>query len=94
LLNQIKHLSLSEARIALQQLPGVGPKVADCVLLFGYGFAEAFPVDTWIEKILKERYPELAKWNRSQLATFARIHFGRAGGLAQQWMFAEARSTR
>lgn len=91
-LNKINHLSLSEARVRLQELPGVGPKVADCVLLFGYGFAEAFPVDTWIEKILKERYTALAKWNREQLATFARIHFGRAAGLAQQWMFAEARA--
>ena len=91
-LKKIAKLPLANARAELQRLPGVGPKVADCVLLFGYGFAEAFPVDTWIEKILKEKYPELAKWNRMQLATFAQIHFGKAGGLAQQWMFAQART--
>ncbi|NDV60855.1 DNA-binding protein [Puniceicoccales bacterium CK1056] len=93
-LRTINQLPLADASDALQRLPGVGPKVADCLLLFGYGFAEAFPVDTWIEKILKEKYPDLAKWNRVQLATFARIHFGKAGGLAQQWMFAEARTNK
>lgn len=91
-LEQVSVLPTADAGAALQRLPGVGPKVADCVLLFGYGRADAFPVDTWIEKILKESYPELARWTRPQLATFARIHFGQAGGLAQQWFFAEARS--
>jgi len=85
----IEHLPLPEARLALRALPGVGPKVADCVLLFGYGRAEAFPVDTWIARLLMERYPALAGWSREQLATFARIHFGRAAGLAQQWFFAD-----
>lgn len=88
-LDKIYNLSLSEARHALRALPGVGPKVADCVLLFGYGRAEAFPVDTWIARLLVQRYPELEGWSREQLATFARIHFGRAAGLAQQWLFAE-----
>jgi N-glycosylase/DNA lyase len=88
-LEQMNNLSLQDARRALRALPGVGPKVADCVLLFGYGRAEAFPVDTWIAKSLAQRYPELAGWSREQLATFARIHFGRAAGLAQQWFFAD-----
>lgn len=91
-LDAVDDLSLEDARQALQRLPGVGPKVADCVLLFGYGRAAAFPVDTWIEQILVERYPALGGWKRPQLATFARLHFGEAGGLAQQWFFAEARS--
>ncbi len=88
-LEEIDSLSLHDARLALRALPGVGPKVADCVLLFGYGRAEAFPVDTWIAKCLVQRYPELSGWSREQLATFARIHFGRAAGLAQQWLFAD-----
>ena len=80
------------AREKLLQLPGVGPKVADCILLFGLGRLEAFPVDTWINQILIRLYPELGGWNRGQLATFARIHYGKAAGLAQQWLFAEARN--
>lgn len=88
-LKQIGSLSLAEARRALQALPGVGPKVADCVLLFGFGRTGAFPVDTWIAKLLIEHYPDLANWSREQLATFARIHYGPAAGLAQQWLFAD-----
>lgn len=87
-LEAIGSLPLEAARSALLRLPGVGPKVADCVLLFGYGRLEAFPVDTWIAKLMVEHYPELAGWNREQVATFARLHFGRAAGLAQQWFFA------
>lgn len=88
-LERIKGLSLAEARTALQKLPGVGPKVADCVLLFGYGRLEAFPVDTWIAKLMIEHYPDLDGWSREQIATFARLHFGKAAGLAQQWLFSE-----
>lgn len=93
-LNQLQALPTSAARNALMQFPGVGPKVADCVLLFGLGRAEAFPVDTWIDRILRARYPDLAKWTRPQLCTFAGIHFGQAGGLVQQWFFADARANR
>ena len=90
-LERLPALPTGEARSALLQLPGVGPKVADCVLLFGLGRLEAFPVDTWIHQILVRLYPELEGWKREQLATFARIHYGKAAGLAQQWLFAEAR---
>ena len=89
--NRLATLPYREARDWLQRLPGVGPKVADCVLLFGFGRGEAFPVDTWIAKVLAGHYPDLARWPREQLATFARIHFGPGAGLAQQWFFAEAR---
>ncbi len=88
---RLAELPYKEARSKLQELPGVGPKVADCVLLFGFGFGEAFPVDTWIARVLAGQYPELARWPREQLATFGRLHFGPAAGLAQQWFFAEAR---
>ncbi|MEX0329861.1 MAG: DNA glycosylase [Puniceicoccaceae bacterium] len=88
-LQSIHPLPLEEARSALLKLSGVGPKVADCILLFGYGRMEAFPVDTWIARLMVEHYPELAGWKREQVATFARLHFGQAAGLAQQWLFAE-----
>lgn len=91
-LDEVADLSTGQAREALLQLPGVGPKVADCVLLFGFGRTEVFPVDTWIARILGTRYPDLSGWDRRQLAAFARIHFGEAAGLAQQWFFSEARN--
>lgn len=87
----IPKLAYPEAHHQLCQLPGVGPKVADCVLLFGFGFGQAFPVDTWIQRALADAYPELATWSRPAMATFARVHFGPAAGLAQQWFFAERR---
>lgn len=79
------------ARQRLLELPGVGRKIADCTLLFGAGRLEAFPIDTWIEKILVRAYG-LDGWSLSQLQDFARIHFGDGAGLAQQYLFAAARA--
>jgi len=87
-LESVHGLPLAEARSRLCRLPGVGPKVAECVLLFGYGRTDAFPVDIWIDRLMRRHYPELAGWSQGQVATFARLHFGRAAGLAQQWLFA------
>lgn len=80
-----------EARIRLLELPGVGRKIADCVLLFGAGRLEAFPIDTWVEKILIRAYG-LQSWKLNQLQDFARIHYGDAAGYAQQYLFAAARA--
>lgn len=76
-----------EAKARLLELPGVGEKVADCVLLFGAGKLEAFPVDTWILKSLARRYG-LEGWKPSQVAQFGRVHFGPLAGFAQQFLFA------
>ena len=75
------------AKTRLCSLPGVGEKVADCVLLFGAGKLEAFPVDVWILKTLARRYG-LVGWRPAQLAQFGRAHFGPLAGLAQQYLFA------
>jgi N-glycosylase/DNA lyase len=75
------------AKDRLLELPGVGEKVADCILLFGAGRLEAFPVDTWILKSLERRY-HLAGWKPGPLAQFGRAHFGPLAGFAQQYLFA------
>ena len=77
--------------VELAKLPGVGPKVAACVALFGFGRLESFPVDTWIEQILVEGYA-LKGWKRLALERFGRAHYGAAAGLAQQFLFAAARA--
>lgn len=77
----------AEAKERLCTLPGVGEKVADCVLLFGAGRLEAFPVDVWIIKSMAQRYG-LEGWKPAQIAHFGRIHFGSLAGLAQQYLFA------
>src|SRR5204863_5786276 len=55
-LEETEAASYAEAKARLMSLPGVGEKVADCVLLFGAGKLEAFPVDTWIIKAMARRY--------------------------------------
>ena len=81
------------AKTRLCELPGVGEKVADCVLLFGAGRLEAFPVDVWILKTLARRYG-LDDWRLPQLAQFGRVHFGPLAGLAQQYLFAWERAQK
>ena len=75
------------AKERLCELPGVGEKVADCVLLFGAGRLEAFPVDVWILKTMATRYG-LHGWKPTQLTQFGRAHFGPLAGFAQQFLFA------
>lgn len=77
----------------LQTLPGVGPKVAACVALFGFGRLESFPVDTWVVQALSDAYG-LRGWKPAQLEQFGRAHFGPAAGLAQQYLFSAARHGR
>jgi N-glycosylase/DNA lyase len=86
-LDQIEQLPYLEAKRRLRELPGVGEKVADCVLLFGAGQFEAFPVDVWIIKAMEARYG-LEGWTPQQIANFGRVHFGPHAGLAQQYLFA------
>ncbi len=57
-LEKIRTLPLKEAHAALTAIPGVGPKVADCVLLYGYHRLEALPKDVWVNRILSETYPQ------------------------------------
>jgi N-glycosylase/DNA lyase len=85
-LEETEHLPYPDAKARLLELPGVGEKVADCVLLFGAGKLEAFPVDTWVLKSLARRYG-LTGWKPAQVAHFGRTHFGPLAGLAQQYLF-------
>ena len=78
---------------ALKTLPGVGPKVAACVALFGFGRLESFPVDTWVVQALASAYG-LRGWTPAQLERFGQLHFGAAAGLAQQYLFSAARLGR
>jgi len=90
-LDELAEAETGPARERLLQLPGVGRKIADCVLLFGLARYEAFPIDTWVLKLLAQAYG-LPAWSPAQLQDFARIHFGPRAGLAQQYLFAAARA--
>jgi N-glycosylase/DNA lyase len=87
-LERISTLSTVEARDELMRLRGVGAKVANCILLFAYGRMEAFPIDVWVERVLRRLYFR----NRRKIAPgamrlFAERHFGPYGGYAQQFLF-------
>ncbi|MGI5888155.1 MAG: DNA-3-methyladenine glycosylase family protein [Oscillospiraceae bacterium] len=73
---------LPDARKELEKIKGVGPKVADCVLLFGAGRLDAFPVDTWMRKCMKALYPK-------GLPEFALPY----AGIAQQYLFHYCRTS-
>ena len=84
-------LTTADLLAELQSLPGVGPKVAACVALFGFGRLESFPVDTWVVQALADAYG-LPGWKPAQLEQFGKAHFGEAAGLAQQYLFSAIRN--
>jgi N-glycosylase/DNA lyase len=86
-LARVRSLPLEAARAELMQLPGVGRKIADCVLLFAYGFPSAFPVDVWVIKALRQLYFPRRRVSRQRLHRFAAAHFGPCAGYAQQYLF-------
>lgn len=92
-LNRLATLSLENAREELMRLPGVGRKIADCVLLFGCGFAGAFPVDVWVLKALQSLYFPRCRVLPRELRHFADTHFGPFAGYAQQYLFHYMRTT-
>lgn len=93
-LARLHTLSVDEARMELLKLPGVGPKIADCVLLFAYGFQAAFPVDVWVMKALRELYFPRRRPSRARLQRFTQTYFGCNAGYAQQYLFHYMRTRR
>jgi N-glycosylase/DNA lyase len=93
-LEALARLADDDLRAQLCRLPGVGTKVANCVMLFAYERLRAFPIDVWIERVLREKYfPRRRRPTTRQLREFAARHFGAHGGYAQQYLFHHARKT-
>ncbi len=86
--------TLDSAREELLRCPGVGEKIANCVLLFAGGFPTAFPVDVWVNKALRELYFPRRRPSPRRLAHFAATHFGAHAGYAQQYLFHYVRTRR
>jgi N-glycosylase/DNA lyase len=84
---RVKDLPVDVARAELVKLPGVGRKIADCVLLFAYGCQSAFPVDVWVMKALRQLYFPRRRVTLRRLHHFAATHFGPRAGYAQQYLF-------
>jgi len=76
-----------EARGRLMRLPGVGDKIADCVLLFSMGFSQAFPVDTWIKRGMERAYFHGKSTPPGKIRAFSKTHLAPFAGYAQQFLY-------
>jgi N-glycosylase/DNA lyase len=93
-LTGLRKLPTDEIREVLCRFPGVGDKIANCVLLFAFGRLEVMPIDVWIARALNEKYfPKKAKIRPVKLAEFCRHYFGPYAGYAQQYLFHHWRLT-
>lgn len=90
----IRRLDYSDARKEVMKLQGVGPKAADCILLFAFLKYEAFPIDVWIQRIMRHYLPPPAEGctctprEYDRIARFAREYFGAYSGYAQEYLYA------
>lgn len=91
-LEKLRDMPLDIARKELLKFPGVGPKVADCVLLFSLGHTDAFPVDVWIGRAMSEIYFDGESPKKKQLEAAIRA-LGSESGIVQQYIFHYARQT-
>ena len=82
-LEKLKLASSEELRVALLEVHGVGPKVADCVMLFGFGRVECFPLDVWMKRVMADYYPNGFPENLLDTA-----------GIAQQFLFHYIRTVK
>ena len=90
-LTQLTKQTYENAMRSLLELPGVGPKVADCFLLYGAGYPEAAPVDVWIHRIVSKLYFRGGKISRLKTARFLRERYREWAGYAQLYLFDYAR---
>ncbi|MGO9245519.1 MAG: DNA-3-methyladenine glycosylase family protein [Verrucomicrobiia bacterium] len=94
-LHALRSMEYDRALEELIKLPGVGEKIANCVLLFACGFDHAFPIDVWIERALRRIYfPGKKRVTARELRQFTRSHFGPYAGWAQQYLFYSERSQK
>lgn len=91
-LDRIQSSGYEEAKELMMAFPGVGEKVADCVLLYGFQKYEAFPVDVWIHRIVCKLYFRNRKMTERKVAEFGRKRWKNQAGFVQQFLFHGART--
>lgn len=87
-------LSTKELKEKLMCIKGVGPKVADCVLLFSCNRKEVFPTDVWIKRVMQHYYFEGKDVSIKEIHSFAENKWGELSGIAQQYLFNYAREQK
>lgn len=91
---EIARLPYADAKGRLLSLYGVGPKIAECVLLSSMRKYEAFPIDVWISRVLRFIYLQDPRASLRQMEEFGRSRFGHLAGFAEQYLFHWARTSR
>jgi N-glycosylase/DNA lyase len=92
-LDAIEKMDTNTAREELMKIPGVGPKISDCALLYSYSKNDVFPTDVWIKRVVEELY--LGREAKlTEIQDFARKKFGSLAGQAQQYLFYYARENK
>ena len=84
---ELRRLPYLEAKQRLMGVPGVGEKVADCILLYSLEKMEAFPVDVWVKRVMEERYFGGKQTTEKSIRAFAAEKWGNDAGYAQQYLF-------
>ena len=92
-LSEIPKMTYDEAFETILEVPGVGPKVADCILLYGFNFREAFPSDVWIKRIVSHLYFDGKDISVPKVREFGMEEFGDMAGYVQLYMFHYARKS-
>ena len=90
-LSEISEMTYDEAFNTILKVPGVGPKVADCILLYGFNFKEAFPSDVWIKRIVSHLFFDDKDISIDKVRDFGMDEFGKNAGYVQLYMFHYAR---
>lgn len=85
-IDRLKSLPSEDLRTQLLTYKGIGPKVADCISLFGFKKTDSFPVDTWIEKLYREDFGGTLT-DRNKISKYFRNAFGEYSGYVQQYLF-------
>ncbi len=93
-LAEVGRSSYFDAKERLMEIPGVGTKVADCLLLYGFGMMEAAPVDVWMHRVIQRLYLKGERVNQRKAEEFLREHFGSWAGYAQLYLYHYARMKR
>ncbi len=83
---QVRERGIENSPDFLLSLPGIGKKVADCVLLFSMGRMDRFPVDVWVRRVMHQLYG-LPEGDSDAMQAYAARHFAPYGGIAQQYLF-------
>jgi N-glycosylase/DNA lyase len=92
-MSKLSNMKYEKAFDTVLELPGVGPKVADCILLYGFGMGQAFPVDVWIKRIIEHLYFPGEELKPQEVREFGMERYGAWAGYIQLYLFHYARKS-